>query len=63
MIWVDESRHIVSVMENVQPCQQGTCPWHGSTSDDVRYLIQTEAGFIQRQALTVGGELKYTLHM
>jgi hypothetical protein len=29
----------------------------------VRYLIQTEAGFIQRQALTVGGELKYTLHM
>ena len=63
MIWVDESRHIVSVMENVQPCQEGTCPWHGSTSDDVRYLIQTEAGFIQRQALTVGGELKYTLHM
>ncbi len=63
MIWVDESRHIVSLAENVQPCQQGTCPWYGSTSDAVRYLIQTEAGFVQRQALTVGGELKYTLHM
>lgn len=63
MIWVDESRHIVSVTENVQPCEQGTCPWHGSTSEAVRYLIQTEAGFVQRQGLTVGGELKYTLHM
>jgi hypothetical protein len=63
MIWVDESRHIVSMTENVQPCQQETCPWHGSTSNAVRYLIQTEAGFVQRQALTVGGELKYTLHM
>ena len=63
MMWVDESHHIVSLMENVPPCQQETCPWHGSTSEAVRYLIQTEAGFIQRQALTVGGELKYTLRM
>jgi uncharacterized protein len=63
MIWVDESRHIVSMAENIPPCRQETCPWHGSLSEAVRYLIQTEAGFIQRQRLTVGGELKYTLRM
>jgi uncharacterized protein len=63
MIWVDESRHIVSLVESVPPCQEATCPWHGSTSDAVRYLIQTEAGFVKRQALVVGGELKYTLRL
>jgi uncharacterized protein len=63
MIWVDESRHILSLLENVPPCRAATCPWHGPASDAVRYLIETEAGFVQRQTLTVGGELKYTLRM
>ncbi|HKE61555.1 MAG TPA: DUF192 domain-containing protein [Nitrospira sp.] len=63
MIWVDESRHIVSMAENIPPCRQDTCPWHGSLSEGVRYLIQTQAGFIQRQGLAVGGELKYTLRL
>ncbi len=63
MIWVDESRRIVSLAESVPPCQEATCPWHGSTSETVRYLIQTEAGFVKRQALAVGGELKYTLRL
>jgi uncharacterized protein len=63
MIWVDESHHIVSITENVPPCRQETCPWHGSTTEVVRYLIQTEAGFVKRQGLAVGGELKYTLRM
>jgi uncharacterized membrane protein (UPF0127 family) len=63
MIWVDESRHIVSMAENIPPCREETCPWHGSLSEAVRYLIQTQAGFIQRQGLAVGAELKYTLRM
>jgi len=63
MIWVDESHHIVSLLENVAPCRQAECPWHGSTTEAVRYLIQTEAGFVKRQGLEPGGELKYTLRM
>jgi uncharacterized membrane protein (UPF0127 family) len=63
MIWVDESRHIVSLVENVPPCRGETCPWHGSSSDAVRYLVQTEAGFVKQQGLTPGDELKYTLRM
>jgi len=63
MIWVDESRHIVSINENVPPCRLETCPWHGSTSPYVRYLIQAAAGFAKRAGVDVGGELKYTLRM
>ena len=63
MIWVDESRHIVSIAENVPPCRQETCPWHGSTSPSVRYLIETPAGFAKQAGVEVGGELKYTLRM
>src|SRR5262245_60323620 len=63
MIWVDESRHIVSIAENVLPCKLDPCPWHGSESSSVRYLIETAAGFVRQTALEVGGELKYTLRM
>ncbi len=63
MIWVDESRHIVSIAENVPPCRLETCPWYGSTSPSVRYLIQTAAGFAKQARLEIGSELKYTLRM
>ena len=63
MIWVDESRHIVSIAENVPPCRLESCPWHGSMSDSVRYLIETAAGFAKQAGLEIGSELKYTLHM
>jgi hypothetical protein len=63
MIWIDESRHVVSITENVPPCRQESCPWYGPASESVRYLIQAEAGFAKRQGLTAGGELKYTLRM
>ena len=63
LIWVDESRHIVSIAENVPPCKLVPCPWHGSESSSVRYLIQTTAGFAKQAGVEVGGELKYTLRM
>src|SRR4029453_8615523 len=63
MIWVDESRHIVSIAENVPPCRLEPCPWHGSTSPSVRYLIQAAAGFAKQAGVEVGGELKYTLRL
>src|SRR5512146_1238332 len=63
MIWVDESHHTVPMTENVQPCNQDTCPWHEATPEAVRYLIQAEAGFVKRQGVGGGSELKYTLRM
>ncbi len=63
MIWVDESHHVVSIAENVAPCRQESCTWYGSTPEAVRYLIQTEAGFVKRKGLTGGEELKFSLRM
>jgi uncharacterized protein len=63
MIWVDESRHIIAISENIPPCKSETCPWHGPASEAVRYVIQTGAGFVKREAISIGGELKYTLRM
>jgi uncharacterized membrane protein (UPF0127 family) len=63
MIWIDESHHVVHLMENAGPCTTDPCPWYGPPPDAVRYLIQTEAGFIRRQGIEVGEELKYALRM
>jgi len=63
MIWVDESHHVVSISENVPPCRQESCEWHGSTPEAVRYLIQTEAGFVKQKGVAIGEELKFTLRM
>ena len=63
MMWIDESHHIVGLKENVAPCRADDCPKYSSAPEAVRYAIQTEAGFIQREGITVGLELKYTLRM
>jgi uncharacterized membrane protein (UPF0127 family) len=63
MMWIDESHHIVGLNENVIPCREDDCPKYSSSPDAVRYAIQTEAGFIKREGITIGLELKYTLRM
>jgi uncharacterized protein len=63
MMWVDESHHIVGLKENVAPCLEADCPKYSSSPEEVRYAIQTEAGFIKREGVTIGQELKYTLRM
>lgn len=63
MIWVDESRHVVHLVESADPCPQDPCPWYGPPSDNARYVIQTEAGFLKRERLVPGTELKFTLRL
>lgn len=63
IIWVDESHHIVGLKEDVAPCGEDECPKFSSSPEVVRYAIQAEAGFIKREGVTVGQELKYTLRM
>lgn len=63
IMWIDESHHIVGLKENVAPCLADDCPKYSSSPESVRYAIQTEAGFIEREGITVGLELKYTLRM
>lgn len=63
ILWVDESHHIVAVLENAPPCAQDPCPLYGPPPDPARYVIQAEAGFVRKEGLTTGDELKYSLRM
>ncbi|WP_447974895.1 DUF192 domain-containing protein [Nitrospira sp. Kam-Ns4a] len=63
MIWVDESRHIVHLVEHADPCPQDPCPQYGPPPENARYVIQTAAGFIKREGLAPGRELKFTLRL
>ena len=63
MMWIDESHHIVGLKENVAPCRKDDCPKYSSSPEAVRYAIQTGAGFIKQEGVTIGLELKYTLRM
>jgi uncharacterized membrane protein (UPF0127 family) len=63
MIWLDESRHVIQLFENVPPCSNDTCPTYGPGSEPVRYVIQTAAGFVRREGLQANTELKFALRM
>lgn len=63
MLWVDESRHIVDILEDVPPCAQDPCPLYGPPSAPVRYLIEADAGSVRRKGIATGMELKFTLRM
>jgi uncharacterized membrane protein (UPF0127 family) len=63
MIWLDESRHVVQLNENVPPCSSEACPTYGPGAESVRYVIQTAAGFVRREGLEADTELKFALRM
>ena len=63
MLWIDESHHIVQILDQVPPCAQDPCPLYGPPPEPVRYLIQAEAGYANRAVITTGMELKFTLRM
>jgi len=63
MIWVDESHHVVHVVEGASPCEKDPCPFFGPPPEPARYVLETEAGFIQRVGVANGDELKYFLRM
>ncbi len=62
MVWVDESRHVVHLAERVAPCEKDPCPTY-QPPGHARYVIETEAGFIAREKLAAGAELKFTLKL
>jgi uncharacterized membrane protein (UPF0127 family) len=63
ILWVDESHHVVHMMEHAEPCAKDPCPFFGPPPEAVRYVIQAESGFIQKAEVGKGDELKYALRM
>ena len=63
MIWIDESHHVVQIQEQVPPCAQDPCPRYGPPPEPIRYLIETESGYVHREGIEAGMELRFTLRM
>jgi uncharacterized protein len=63
ILWVDESHHVVHMVEHADPCTKDPCPFFGPPPEAVRYVIQTESGFIQKAGVAKHDELKYALRM
>ncbi len=63
MIWVDESHRVVHLIEDAQPCPQDPCPLYGPPQEAARYIIQTAAGFVRRERVVPGAELKFALRL
>ena len=63
LIWVDESKQIVHLVSDAEPCRKDPCPRYGPPPENARYIIETEAGFIQRADIHLGYELSFAIHM
>jgi hypothetical protein len=61
VIWVDESKVVVHVVEKVPPCLESRCPWYGPPPQDARYIIEANAGFVEQTKVALGAQLKFTL--
>jgi uncharacterized membrane protein (UPF0127 family) len=44
MVWIDESHHVVHILEQVPPCEKDPCPLYGPPPEPVRYLIRGRGG-------------------
>lgn len=63
ILWVDESHHVVHLLERAAPCSAEPCLPYGPPPEPARYVIQAEAGFIRKAGVSKGDELKYALRM
>ena len=61
VIWVDESKIIVHLEKNVPPCSQNPCTWYGPPPKNARYILESNAGFIAREKIVVGTQVKFSL--
>jgi len=63
LIWADESRHVVHVVEGAGPCPQDPCPLYGPPPENARYILQTRTGVIKQERVVAGVELKFALRL
>ncbi len=63
ILWVDESHHVVHLLEQAEPCAKDPCPLFGPPPESARYVIQAESGFIKKSGVVKNDEVKYALRL
>lgn len=60
MIWLDSDKRILHIEEQVPPCKKDPCPAYGPPMKSL-YVLEVNAGVVQRQGLSVGAFLRFDL--
>ena len=63
IIWLDESKRVLLIVEDAKPCGAAQCPEYGPPTGKARYVIETHAGFTHRERLAAGADLRFTLRL
>lgn len=63
LIWVNESKHVVHIVETAVPCVGDPCEWYGPPPERARYLIEANSGFADRAEVALGQELVFALRL
>jgi uncharacterized membrane protein (UPF0127 family) len=60
MVWMDENRKVVEVVDNVPPCKKDPCPSYGGMQRSL-YVLELNAGQARREKVTLGATIDFTL--
>ena len=60
MIWMDENRKIVEIVENAQPCKTAAskCTTYGG-HETARFVLELNAGLVHKYGLQVGQNIQW----
>lgn len=58
MVFLDKNLSVVSVAEDVQPCQENYCPLIG-TGQKTLYVLEIKAGLAEKEKIKVGQKAEF----
>lgn len=59
IIWMNEQKAIIYIVENVPPCKDDPCPTYGPEEVTSRFVLEVMAGEAKRKRLALGQILKF----
>lgn len=59
MVWLNEKKEIVHIVEAAPPCLADPCPQYGPTHQAALYVLEVAAGVAQKTHLKVGTSLLF----
>jgi uncharacterized membrane protein (UPF0127 family) len=60
ILWLNEKREIVHIVEAAPPCPADPCPQYGPTHQAALYVLEVAAGVSKKAHLKVGMPLRFT---
>ncbi len=59
MIWLDRQKQMIYFAQSVPPCKADPCPQYGPQQQEALYVIETAGGFIKKNRLVLGSQVKF----